>query len=234
LRDQYRKYLKKRITNSGQSASIKILKWKNVDEMSFVRPYLLERDTVTNLYFGVKGETNEEELLQAENEYDGTAEQEEQTPASAKNKFRNQIFRGTRPRYQPGTASAVLMKYLVESDKERQAEPPVDPIEAFFKSIAGTVKMFSHYHQNIFKSRIFEIVSEVEMTEVLQVHEVEMTEILQETKSTHSSECSSGSPDEHGIQRKRVCDTNSAPVRAPKSVQLNSSNKDTYYHLLLS
>jgi len=34
------------------------------------------------------------------------------------------------------------MKYLVESDKERQAEPPVDPIDAFFKSIAATVKVF--------------------------------------------------------------------------------------------
>jgi hypothetical protein len=118
------------------------------------------------------------------------------------------------------------MNYLVESDKERQAEPPVDPIDAFFKSITATVKTFSPYHQNICKSRIFEIVSEVEMTEVLQ-----------ETKSTHSSECSSCSQDEREIQRKRVCDTNSAPVRAQKSVQLKSStssNKDTCYHLLLN
>jgi hypothetical protein len=69
------------------------------------------------------------------------------------------------------------------------------------------------------------------------VPEVELTEVLQETKYTHSSECSSGSQDERGIQRKRVCDTNSAPVRVPKSVQLKwstSSNKNTYYHLLLN
>jgi len=32
------------------------------------------------------------------------------------------------------------MKYSVESDKERQAEPPVDPTDAFFKSTAATVK----------------------------------------------------------------------------------------------
>jgi hypothetical protein len=42
-----------------------------------VRPYLRERDTVTNIEFDVKGETDEEELLQAESEHDGTAEQEE-------------------------------------------------------------------------------------------------------------------------------------------------------------
>jgi hypothetical protein len=59
------------------------------------------------------------------------------------------------------------MKYLVESDKERQAEPPVDPIDAFFRRIAATVKTFSAYHQNICKPRIFAIVSEVEMTEIL-------------------------------------------------------------------
>jgi hypothetical protein len=74
------------------------------------------------------------------------------------------------------------MKYFVERDKERQAEPPVDPIDAFFKSIAATVTTFSPYHQNVCKSKLFSIVSEVEMTE-----------ILQETKSTHSSEYSSSS-----------------------------------------
>jgi len=77
----------------------------------------------------------------AESKNDGTAEKEEHIPTSAKNKFENKIFRGTkRPTYQPETASAVLMKYLVESDKERQAGPPVDPTDAFFKSIAATAK----------------------------------------------------------------------------------------------
>jgi hypothetical protein len=75
LREQYRKYLKKLTTKSGQFASIKIPKWKYADEMSFVRPYLCERDTVTNLEFEEKGETDEEELLQAESEHGGTAEQ---------------------------------------------------------------------------------------------------------------------------------------------------------------
>jgi hypothetical protein len=76
-------------------------------------------------------------------EQNGTAEQEEQTAASAKNKFENNIFRGTNRPVSPETASAVLMKCLVESDKQRQAEPPVDPIDAFFKSTAVTVKTFS-------------------------------------------------------------------------------------------
>jgi hypothetical protein len=72
-------------------------------------------------------------LLQKEREHNGTAEHEEQTPASAKYKFKNMIFRGIlkRPRYPSETSSAVLMKYFVESDQERQADPPVDQIDAF-------------------------------------------------------------------------------------------------------
>jgi len=61
---------------------------------------------------------------------------------------------------------------------------------------------------------------------------MELTEILQETKSTHSSESSSGSPDEPGIQRTRVCDANSASARASESAPLKSStssNMATYY-----
>jgi hypothetical protein len=94
-----------------------------------------------------KGETDEEELLQAESEHDGTAEQVEQTPASANNMYKH---RGTlkHPGYQPGTASAVLMKYLVKSDMERQAESLVDPSDAFFNSTAATVKTSSPLSSN--------------------------------------------------------------------------------------
>jgi len=84
LRDRYRKHLKKQTTKSGQYASIKVPRWKYADEMSYVRQYLCERNTVTNLEFDENGVADEEELLEAKSEYDGTTEQEEQTPASAK------------------------------------------------------------------------------------------------------------------------------------------------------
>jgi hypothetical protein len=59
------------------------------------------------------------------------------------------------------------MQYLVESDKGRQAEPTADPIDVIFTSIAAKVKTFSSY-LNTCKSRTFAIVSEVEMTDILQ------------------------------------------------------------------
>jgi len=54
----------------------------------------------------------------------------------------------------------------------------------------------------------------------------------QVSKSTHSSEYSSGSADEPGVKRNRGFDANSAPGRASKSEQLHSStssNMATYY-----
>ena len=64
-----------------------------------------------------------------------------------------------------------------------------------------------------------------------------MTEIIQEIKSTHSSEYSSRSPDESGIQRSRVCGANSASAWASESAQLNSStssNMAAYYRQFTS
>jgi hypothetical protein len=90
-RNYYRRYLKKMTTNSGQSGSITIPKWKYAEEMSFVPQYLCERDNVTYLQFEENYERYEEELLQAESEHGGAAEQEEQTVASSKIKLKNKI-----------------------------------------------------------------------------------------------------------------------------------------------
>ena len=120
---------------------------------------------------------------------------QQNTRSRAQNKFKHKVFRGTLkcPTYQSEMAPTVLIEYFVGSDKKRQAEPPVDPIDAFFKSIAATIKTFSPYHQNICKSSILAIVSAVEMTEVLQ-----------ESKSTHSSEYSTGAPNEPRVQETRL------------------------------
>jgi hypothetical protein len=51
----------------------------------------VKETNVTYLQFEENYESYEEELLQAESEHGGTAEQEEQTVASAKTKFKNKI-----------------------------------------------------------------------------------------------------------------------------------------------
>jgi hypothetical protein len=50
----------------------------------FMLSYLRKKENVIKLEFDEKGDTDEGELLQEEREHDGTAEQEEQTPAQCK------------------------------------------------------------------------------------------------------------------------------------------------------
>lgn len=61
------------------------------------------------------------------------------------------------------TASSVLMKYLVESDKqETKVTANNHPIDIFFNSLAATVKTFSPEYQHMAKSKLFNVVSELE------------------------------------------------------------------------
>ncbi|XP_071637362.1 uncharacterized protein [Temnothorax longispinosus] len=74
LRDSFRRALKKkRETKSGQAAS-KIKKWKFEDEMSFLLPFMQERDTCSNLE-DVSDDDNEYEPN--EDEYDDTNNERE-------------------------------------------------------------------------------------------------------------------------------------------------------------
>jgi hypothetical protein len=56
--------------------------------------YSRERDTVTNLDFDEKGEMDEEKLLQAESEYEVTAEQKDGALVSAKIRSKIRFFEG--------------------------------------------------------------------------------------------------------------------------------------------
>lgn len=64
----------------------------------------------------------------------------------------------------------MVMKYLLDK-KKAQITPPIQQpsvIDTFFSSIAATVKNFSAYYQNIAKSKIFSIISDLEMKQIMQ------------------------------------------------------------------
>jgi hypothetical protein len=58
------------------------------------------------------------------------------------------------------SASAVLMKYILEKTEEKPHEANVD---AFLSGIAVTMKSFSPYYLNIAKQKTFSIISQLEM-----------------------------------------------------------------------
>ncbi|XP_031357193.1 transcription factor Adf-1-like [Photinus pyralis] len=188
LRDSFRRAMKKRReTKSGQAAS-KIKKWKFEDEMSFLLPFMQERDTCSNLkdVSDDDDENNEEESQETEDDgknkldddginntddVDGQLHIEDgRKEKELSRKIVNAARRkGTRNQTQPETASAVMMKYLLnkKATKEQSTQQP-NAIDTFFSSIATTVKSFSPYHQNVAKSHIFSIVSDLEMKQIVQ------------------------------------------------------------------
>ncbi|KAF0703279.1 variant-silencing SET domain-containing protein-like, partial [Aphis craccivora] len=130
LRDAFRRAMKKSQTTSGQSAKY-IKKWKYEEEMSFLRPHMRERDTISSLNLS-DGES------EANNDENGIVEVEEgdidfdinssithintESPtisSSAENKIRSQkelTKTNIRKRKQPiGSASATLMEYIIKT-----------------------------------------------------------------------------------------------------------------------
>jgi len=64
-----------------------------------------------------------------------------------------------------------MMEYLLDKKTKAQITPPTqqpDAIDTFFSSIATTVKNFSPYYQNVAKSQIFNIISDLEMKQIMQ------------------------------------------------------------------
>ncbi|KAL4126736.1 hypothetical protein QTP88_010945 [Uroleucon formosanum] len=63
------------------------------------------------------------------------------------------------------TASSSLMKYILEKKNEENLKEKNEPsaIDQFFLSMCSTVKQFSPYHQHLAKTKIFAIVSEIEL-----------------------------------------------------------------------
>ncbi|TGZ49388.1 hypothetical protein DBV15_05003 [Temnothorax longispinosus] len=184
------------------------------DEMSFLLPFMQERDTCSNLE-DVSDDNNEDRPN--EDEYHDTNNESEDDRNDDRRDDRNDDRKDDRNddkdddkddnvdkelhaenekkkkqkeinrkiitkaknkenkcQTQPETGSAVMIKYLLEKKTAKaQITPPTqqsdaNAIDTFFSSIAATVKSFCPYYQNVAKSQIFSIISDLEIKQILQ------------------------------------------------------------------
>ncbi|XP_064104818.1 uncharacterized protein LOC135214450 isoform X2 [Macrobrachium nipponense] len=164
LRSQYRKHKNKK-TKSGRGAA-NSQKWKYEDQISFLSAFMKDRTRVTSLQQAGSDSENSNYA-----EHDGTQEvccgqeREEKDegvcvvqtahvtlPQQEHLKHKRKIEKNN-------TASATLMRYLLENKKEEQAPEPID---TFFSLMATTVKKFSPADQHFIKTKVFLLVSEIE------------------------------------------------------------------------
>lgn len=187
--------MKKSQTTSGQSAKF-IKKWKYEDEMSFLRPHIKERDTISsvNIPSDAENETNNDETEifdeeEGDNDVDinstitdlkdnqNSITNTESQKNSLEDKIRRKnLFFGQKElnktnmhkRKQPTeSASATLMEYIIKTkEKNNKTETEQDGLDHFFLSIASTVRNFTPYNQHLAKNQIFSIVSDLELKEL--------------------------------------------------------------------
>ncbi|CAH1115137.1 unnamed protein product [Psylliodes chrysocephalus] len=174
LRSQFRKICKTRET-TGQ-ASKKKKKWRYEDEMAFLLPYMKIKSRVSSVQ--LENQVKEEEgEIQAEDDVDGNDEQQDWTTdvssdavttAPKQNIQRKKIVSRRMPSTE--STSSTLMNYIL-SQKDLEPTNAVtkekDSIDLFFDSIKATVRTFSPVDFHTAKTRIFNIVSEIERPYVL-------------------------------------------------------------------
>lgn len=66
------------------------------------------------------------------------------------------------------TTSINLVKYLLEQN-EKTNQQSTHPVDAFLAGLAPTLKSLSPYHLNIAKSKIFNVVQELEMNQIMNI-----------------------------------------------------------------
>ncbi|XP_025195660.1 variant-silencing SET domain-containing protein-like [Melanaphis sacchari] len=190
LRDAFRRAAKKSVTKSGQKSK-NIKKWKYEDEMSFLRPHMKERDSISNIESMVTddddSDDNEDQCEESDNLNSSSEDTHEvqsiQSPnslTSTPQPFRKPVSKNSSVSKKkiklsdnyPESASKTLMQYIIQQKenetKSKEDEKNLDVNDKFFSSMCSMVKQFSSYHQHVARSKIFSIVSELELQHINQ------------------------------------------------------------------
>lgn len=190
LRDAYRRALNKKKAKSGQAAK-KMKKWKYEDEMSFVIPFFIEKrtsesvdltaeyeefqkeDEVTEVQNPTDNEINSADAVNVDAAHD-TEIWDEDVPVVLNKSSQPQhcqvkkIKAKKRAKVVPvQSASAVLMSRLLDEQSLIPLQNQHDELDRFFLNISETVRKFSPYLQAMAKNKIFTLVSEMELQQLV-------------------------------------------------------------------
>lgn len=142
--------------------------------MSFLCPFLQERETVTNVTVASCGEEEEEinkDMLQSSVPPPMTATVSQQVSSLPRDETTSQCSisstpnssqRGVKRKQSTESASTTLMQYLLS----RQTTD--DHIETFLAGIGATMKKLSPLRQLEAKNKIYSIVSNLELQQIIE------------------------------------------------------------------
>lgn len=173
MRDGYHRSIKKRKCKSGDGAT-KSKKWKYESQMEFLRPYLQERATKTNIEnaesaFSDDETTNDKSVPDALAVSPEPVDSPLSSSSATSQMFKNITARKKNRTHQLSVAS-VLQNYL--NSRPSTSTPATtesgDPIYSFFRAMADSVKALSPDLQLKAKNKIYTIVSDLEYENLLR------------------------------------------------------------------
>ncbi|XP_028141978.1 transcription factor Adf-1-like [Diabrotica virgifera virgifera] len=185
LRNQFRKYIRSRRTVTGQSPSA----WRHYDDMSFLTRYM--KDKTRNTFVEIENE-GQAALLEEDNmaigEEHPLESSNETTHSSIAIPMRKSSNSKRRGYHAVESTSAVLMKYLLEKEKNEKEK---DDIDLFFDAMKATVKKFSAGNKLLAKQKVFAVISELEEINLSQqcdqcAHFLSVANVHQHSKPTFS------------------------------------------------
>ncbi|RVE54935.1 hypothetical protein evm_000302 [Chilo suppressalis] len=174
IRDVHRRILKKNIANPNNRSR----QYKYEVQLAFMKPFYKDVAFTSSDY------DNDDKSLWEEDANDLTAFTEPIEDSDDSEKPIQKLVgkKGGRKRKKKLTYAEEEEKPEVSFNETASADfDPADPVDAFLLSIGATLKTFNAYHLNLAKSKIFAVVQEHDLQQIVQKsNEVKMpnTEVM--------------------------------------------------------
>lgn len=178
--------------------------------MSFLIPYIKERETISSVNVAIHEESLGDDTQYSRDLLDVAASPTDNQDAMnfVQPKPTHELVpsnktpvRSNTKRKRLESASGVLMDFILNNRSEPATHENKDAcaLDLFFSSIAKTVKTFSPYNQALAKSRVFSIISELEISELSQTqfgssHQATILPSAYSTRQVESQEIQAPSP----------------------------------------
>ncbi|XP_050666753.1 uncharacterized protein LOC126966635 [Leptidea sinapis] len=176
IRDRYRKFIKNTATKSGQRRESQ-KHYKYHEQLSFLRPYFQERETISNISAQSEDSTldtdlnsgsphsaqspsvlsDEEVIISIPSPVHTSHRTGSLSPAASSSSLASAQETTDKPK----SAAATLLEYVLKKNQNNTTEE--HPIDKFLHGIASTLKNLTPYYQNLAKSDTFNIVQKYEI-----------------------------------------------------------------------
>lgn len=176
IRDVNRRILRKCLNNPSQ----RVRTYKYDSELSFMRPFYRDVPIKNDDYEFEDDPDKDESIMNNDDFHHHEDMEDEGLPEFSDTEKNKTKVRKTRTKRTKTVKRKKKRTYTEEEENEIKPETsvfseslpqeldPTDPVDAFLLSIGATLKTFNPYHLNLAKSKIFAVVQEHDLQQIVQ------------------------------------------------------------------